>query len=155
MTWIDAALWGLFGGFAVEGLDLYGAVRRRGCWPWRARGPREVGVTGYFVAELFRLVVGSGLAWALARSGQITTAVGALAVGAAAPFLVERLTRAIPLGDTDSVQDTGLFTTDKWLATGSGSESSGQLNGAKKLRAHADEVERVGLEGDQSDRVGE
>lgn len=87
MTWIEAALWGLFGGFTVEGLDLYGAVRRHGCWPWRARGPREAGAVGYFVAELVRLVSGGVLASALAKSSQVTTAFGALAVGVAAPEL--------------------------------------------------------------------
>lgn len=77
MMWIEAALWGLFGGFAVEGLDLYVVVRRHGCWPWRVRGTREVGAAGYFIAELFRLIIASGLAWALTTSGQITTAFGA------------------------------------------------------------------------------
>jgi len=104
MSWLDAALWGVFGSFAVEGLDLYTAVRRYGCWPWRVRGPREVGALGYVVAELIRLIIGGGLAWAAAASGQLTSAVGALAVGVAAPLIVERLTRAVPL--TDSVQET-------------------------------------------------
>ena len=103
MSWIDAALWGLFGSFAVEGLDLYTAVRRHGRWPWRVRGPREVGALGYAVAELIRLIIGGGLAWAAAASGQLTSAVGALAVGVAAPLIVERITRAVPL--SDSVQE--------------------------------------------------
>lgn len=76
MTWIEAALGGLFGGFAVEGLDLYVAVRCHGCWPWRVRGTREGGAAGYFIAEFFRLFIGSGLAWALAALRQITTAFG-------------------------------------------------------------------------------
>lgn len=105
MMWFHAALWGLFGSFAVEGLDLWAAVRRRGVWPWRVRGPQEVGALGYLVAELVRLVIGGGLASAAMVSGQITTPVGALAVGIAAPLIVERLTRPIPL--TDSAPDTG------------------------------------------------
>jgi hypothetical protein len=124
MTWIEAALWGMFGGFAVEGLDLYGAVRRRGCWPWRARGPQEVGAAGYFVAELVRLVIGSGLALASVASSQVTTAFGALAVGVAAPLIVERLTRAIPL--TGSVQDAAGVTTDEWRPTASETKLNGQ-----------------------------
>lgn len=155
MTWIEAALWGLFGGFAVEGLDLYAAVRRRGCWPWRARGPREVGVAGYFVAELFRLVIGSGLAWALAESRQVTTAVAALAVGAAAPLIVERLTRAIPLIDADPLRDTAFTTTNRQLPTTSGSELNGLLTRVKKQCACADEVEKVASQGDQSDGIRE
>lgn len=103
MTWLDALLWGLFGGFTVEALDLYAAVLRRGRWPWRVRGPREVGVLGYFVAELFRLLISAGLAAALAEAGQINTPFGAVAVGIAAPLIVERLVQTIPLAD--SVQD--------------------------------------------------
>lgn len=125
----------------MEGLDLYAAVRRRGCWPWRARGPREVGAAGYFVAELFRLVIGSGLAWALAESRQITTAFGAIAVGVAAPLIVERLTQAIPL--TDSVQDTAAVVADKRLPTASGSELNGQRTPAEEQRACGDEAEKV------------
>lgn len=108
MSWLDAALWGAFGGFAVEGLELYTAVRRHGHWPWRVRGPREVGAPGYVVAELIRLIIGAGLAGAAEASGQITSAVGALAVGVAAPLIVERLARAIPL--TDPVDETGNHT---------------------------------------------
>lgn len=110
--------------FAVEGLDLYAAVRRHGCWPWRVRGPREVGAVGYVVAELIRLVIGSVLASALAESSQVTTAFGALAVGVAAPLIVERLTRAIPL--TDAVQHPALVTAAEWLPTASGSELNGR-----------------------------
>jgi hypothetical protein len=154
MTWIEAALWGLFGGFAVEGLDLYGAVRRRGCWPWQVRGPREVGAAGYFVAELFRLVIGGGLAWALSESSQITTPIGALAVGIAAPLIVERLTRAIPL--TDSLQDTAAVTADAWQpATASGSELNGQRTPAEEQHVCTDDAENVAPQGNRPGRVGE
>ena len=152
MTLIEAAVWGLFGGFAVEGLDLYGAVRRHGCWPWRVRGPREVGAAGYFVTELFRLVIGGGLACALAESSQVTTAVGAVAVGIAPPLIVERLTRAIPL--TDSVPGTGTVTADKWLPTAPGSELNGQRTPVEEQRVRADEAE-VAPQSDQPGRVGE
>ena len=152
MTWMQVALWGLFGGFAVEGLDLYGAVRR-GCWPWRARGPREVGAFGYCVAELIRLGIGSGLACALAESRQITTAVGAVAVGVAAPFIVERLTRAIPL--TDPQQDPAAMIAEKWLTTATGSDLTSQRTPVDEQRARADEAEQVASQGDQPDRVGE
>lgn len=97
MSWLEAALWGAFGGFAVEGLDFITAVRRHGRWPWRVPGPLEVGAPGYLVAELIRLIIGGGLASAMAVSGQSTSAVSALAVGVAAPLIVERLSRAIPL----------------------------------------------------------
>lgn len=155
MMWIQAAQWGLFGGFAVEGLDLYGAVRRRGCWPWQARGPREVGAAGYLVAELVRLLIGSGLASAFAESRQVTTAFGALAVGVAAPLIVERLTQAIPL--TDSTHDTTTaVTTDTWpLPTTSGSELNGQPTSDEQHRAHADMTKKIISQGGQPDRVKE
>lgn len=153
MTWIEAAGWGLFGGFAVEGLDLYTAVRRRGCWPWWARGPREVGVAGYIVAELVRLVIGSGLAWALAESRQITTAFGAVLVGVAAPLLVERITRSIPL--TDPIQDTVTVTADTCLPTASGSGLNGQRTPVEQQRACVDDDVKVVPQGDQPDRAGE
>jgi hypothetical protein len=155
MTWIEAAVWGLFGGFAVEGLDLYGAVRRRGCWPWQARGPREVGAAGYLVAELVRLLIGSGLACAFAESRQVTTAFGALAVGVAAPLIVERLTRAIPL--TDSRHDTTTaVTTDEWLLpTASGNALNGQQTSNEQQHAHADMNTKTISQGGQPDRVKE
>jgi hypothetical protein len=149
MTWIEAALWGLFGGFAVEGLDLYGAVRRHGCWPWRARGPREVGAVGYFVAELIRLVIGGALALALAESSQVTTPFAALAVGVAAPIIVERLTRVIPL--TDSVQHAVPITAD---FTASEGELNDQRIAVEPQQACADEVEKISQR-DQSGRVSE
>lgn len=152
MTWIEAALWGLSGGFAVEGLDLYAAVRRHGCWPWRVRGPREVGAVGYVVAELIRLVIGSVLASALAESSQVTTAFGALAVGVAAPLIVERLTRAIPL--TDAVQHPALVTAAEWPPTASGSELNGRRTPVEVQHACADEAEKVS-QGDQPGGVGE
>ncbi|MGH3670501.1 MAG: hypothetical protein ACRDSH_07675 [Pseudonocardiaceae bacterium] len=151
MTWIEAALWGLSGGFAVEGLDLYGAVRRHGCWPWRARGPREVGAVGYFVAEMIRLVTGGILASALAESSQVTTAFGALAVGVAAPLIVERLTRAIPL--TDSVQHTASVPAEQWRLTTSGSELNGQQAPVEAQHTCTDGAKKVARQGDQTDRM--
>ncbi|WP_051054332.1 hypothetical protein [Frankia sp. QA3] len=97
MPGVEVALWGLFGGFAVEGLDLYTAVRRSGRWPWRTGRPRAVGAWAYLVAEVVRLAIGAGLAAAAGASGQVTTAFAAVAVGIAAPLVVERLARAIPL----------------------------------------------------------
>ncbi|WP_131831609.1 hypothetical protein [Pseudofrankia asymbiotica] len=95
MTGVFAAIWGLFGGFCAEGLGFYIAVRHKVTWPWRARGGPSLLV--YASAELVRLIIGAGLAWAFAASGQIATPVAALAVGVAAPLLVERLSQAGPL----------------------------------------------------------
>jgi hypothetical protein len=91
------ALWGLFGGFAIEGLDFYTAVRRHGRLPWKGRRRREAGPWAYLCAELIRLAIGTGLAAAAAASEQVGTPIAALAVGVAAPMIIERLTHAIPL----------------------------------------------------------
>jgi hypothetical protein len=75
MVGLVAGLWGLFGGFAVEGLELYTAYQRYRRWPWQRPGGGEnstangadqelgeVGVWGYVVAEAIRLLIGAGLA---------------------------------------------------------------------------------------------
>lgn len=68
-----AGLWGLFGGFAVEGLELHAAWQRDRRWPWH-RAPQldaktaagaaqdsiEAGAMGYAVAEIVRLLIGAG-----------------------------------------------------------------------------------------------
>lgn len=110
MVGLVAGLWGLFGGFAVEGLELYAAYQRYRRWPWQRPGgggssttngadqePGEVGVWGYVVAEAIRLLIGAGLAWAAAATGQISGPLGALGVGAAAPTIIGQLMRAVPL----------------------------------------------------------
>jgi hypothetical protein len=102
VTMLTAALWGLFGGFAVEGLELYTAVRRYGRWPWQVKGQganaKEPSCPAYIVAELIRLAIGAGLAWAAQANHQITGPFGAIAVGAAAPVIIGQLAKGIPLG---------------------------------------------------------
>lgn len=110
MVGLVAGLWGLFGGFAVEGLELYAACQRYRRWPWQRPSDSEVsatngaeqelgevGVWGYVVAETIRLLIGAGLAWAAAATGQISGPLGALGVGAAAPTIIGQLMRAVPL----------------------------------------------------------
>jgi hypothetical protein len=101
MTGVLAALCGLFGSFAVEGLELYNSIRRKGRWPWQinpeTEKPSEVGQRAYLVAELIRLLIGAGLAWACAATGQIDGPLGAVSVGAAAPFIIGEITKRIPL----------------------------------------------------------
>ncbi len=103
MVGIVAGLWGLFGGFAVEGLEFYAALRRHRRCPWQLPDPTNPGavpVPGpwfYIVAEIIRLLVGAGLAWASAATGQISGPLGALGVGAAAPTIIGQITKAIPL----------------------------------------------------------
>ena len=103
MVGVEAGLWGLFGSFAVEGLELYAALRRNGRWPWKSGAQRETGKApeagpaGYAIAELIRLLIGAGLAWAAVTAGQITGPLGALGVGIAAPTIIEQLAKLIPL----------------------------------------------------------
>ncbi len=94
MTGAELMLWGLFGGFAVEGLEFAGAIRRTGSWPWRSRG--EAGPAPMLVSVLIRLTVGAGLALAAGWSDQVSGPVGALAIGVAAPLFVEQMARQLP-----------------------------------------------------------
>jgi hypothetical protein len=98
MTAWQYGLWGLFGGFAVDGLEFVGAIRRVGGWPWRL--PGEPGPLPLAVSVLIRLVVGAGLAAAAGSTGQVGGPFGAVAMGAAAPLLIEQLARQIPLTAT-------------------------------------------------------
>jgi hypothetical protein len=91
MVWWTFAGWGLFGGFVIDGLDLWKVVRSNGgSWP------RECCSIGFFVAEFIRLIAGAGLALALGQSGQVNGPIGALAVGVAAPLIAEKLAQAVP-----------------------------------------------------------
>ncbi len=96
MSLWEYTLWGLFGGFAVDGLELWRAVKRnRGIMP-----PRYCR-RGTLVTEIVRLAVGAGLATAFGASHQISGELGALIVGAGAPIILERLLAQLPdeLGD--------------------------------------------------------
>jgi hypothetical protein len=95
MTWLEAAVWGVFGGFAVEGLEFVRAIRRTGGWPWRQVG--EPGLFPLATSVVIRLVVGGGLAVATVAAGQVQGPFGALAVGVAAPLLIEQILGYIPV----------------------------------------------------------
>lgn len=95
---VQAGLWGLAGGFVVDGLEFYTTVRRYGCLPWKVKGPGlEAGRTAYLVAESVRMLIGGILASGAASSGQVSGPLAAIAIGVAAPLMVERLTTLIPL----------------------------------------------------------
>lgn len=112
VTGVEFVLWGLFGGFSVEGLDLYTAIRGHRRWPWQRDPAKKEGGTGsaaddpevnepgaaaYLVAGLIRLVIGAGLALAAGASNQIDSPVAAIAVGVAAPLIFERLAKTVPI----------------------------------------------------------
>lgn len=91
MEWWELGGWGLFGGFIVDGLEFWRLVRTNGgIWPVQYRSFASI------AAEIIRLVAGAGLAIAFGKSGQITGAIGAVAIGAAAPLIVEKLAQQLP-----------------------------------------------------------
>jgi hypothetical protein len=75
----------------VEGLDLYRAIHRVGGFP--VGRPGEVSLGAYLFAFVLRVEVGAGLAAAFGASSQIAGPLGALAVGVAAPKIVEQIVR--------------------------------------------------------------
>lgn len=91
MTWWYFAFWGLFGGFIVDGIDMWHQVRKNnGKWP-----PSCLSIA-FFIAEIIRLAAGAGLAVAFGGSGQVNGPLGALAIGVAAPLIVEKLSSFLP-----------------------------------------------------------
>ncbi|MEV0133103.1 hypothetical protein AB0H83_32155 [Dactylosporangium sp. NPDC050688] len=91
MSAAGAATWGLFAALALECLDLLGALRRSGRPPWRGSG--EAGGAPYAISVALRCLAGTGLAAAVAASGQVTAPGAAAAVGLAAPLLLTHLVR--------------------------------------------------------------
>ncbi|WP_157515539.1 hypothetical protein [Nocardiopsis trehalosi] len=98
MSALAFALWGLFGAAAVEGLQFNNAVRRLQCWPWL--GASEPSFGPWLTSVFIRLGVGSGLALAAGSTGQVSGAFGALAVGVAAPYIIEQLSRSASVVNT-------------------------------------------------------
>lgn len=88
----QALLWGAFGGFAVEALDLSTAIRRCGKWPWKRRG--EPDMAPYLASIFIRTSVGAGLAAAAAASHQVTTVFAAVTTGVAAPLILENMAKS-------------------------------------------------------------
>jgi len=86
-----AALWGFMGAAAIEAWDLYGAIHRVKGFPWQVAG--EVALAPYLVSVLIRVLLGVGMADAFVASGQANGPVGVVAIGIAAPKLLEQLAR--------------------------------------------------------------
>ena len=94
------AAWGAFGGLAVEAIQFYGAIRRTGKWPWKTKG--EPGPLPLLVSVIIRVGVGFGLALAAAQTKQISGPLGAIAVGVAAPLLIEQMGQQVPTDGQES-----------------------------------------------------
>jgi len=97
MTWWGYALWGAFGGLAVEAVEFYGAIRRVNGWPWRMKGEPPPLPLAFSV--MIRVGVGLGLVLAAGLAGKISTPFEAIAVGVAAPLLIEQMTKRVRLSD--------------------------------------------------------
>jgi hypothetical protein len=91
MQWYELMLWGLLGGFLIDGLAFYRAVQAS-----NGRVPARYKRWGTWIAQAVRLVIGGGLVVALGRSGQVTTAAAAVAVGVAAPAILEKMSESVP-----------------------------------------------------------
>lgn len=95
MSWWQYALWGGFGGFAVEATQFRGALRRTGDWPWKT--PGELPLAPLVASVIIRVGLGIVLAAAAGETGQIAGPFGAFAVGVAAPLVIEQMARQVPL----------------------------------------------------------
>ncbi|MFW5420946.1 hypothetical protein J0910_30465 [Nocardiopsis sp. CNT-189] len=104
MTALACALWGLFGAFAIEGLQFNSAIRRTRCWPWQYPGEPSFGP--WAASVVIRLGIGTGLAAAAGLGDQISGAFGALAVGIAAPYIIEQLSRSARLTRDGAAADS-------------------------------------------------
>ena len=103
MTWWEAALWGGFGGLAVELVQFLGAIHRHRKWPWQVAG--EVPADILLVSALVRVLLGCGLAAAANQTGQFTGPLGAVVVGVAAPLLVEQMAKRAAFGQPEGEKD--------------------------------------------------
>lgn len=102
MAEVAGGLRGLFGGFAVEGLEPYTELRPSGRQPEATATSRHwkgarTGPAGYAIAETARLFIGAGPAWAAAATRQIARPLNAPGVGIAAPTIIGQLAEAILL----------------------------------------------------------
>lgn len=101
----DLALWGAAGGLMVEAIQFYGAIKATGTWPWRSPGePRPLPL---LVSVAIRVGVGFGLALAAADNNQVTGGFGAIAIGVAAPLLIEQMAKTVPSTHTKTEVDNG------------------------------------------------
>lgn len=94
MNVATAGLAGLAGVISIELLHIGELVRHRRP-PWRG----DVGLLAFILAEVIRILLGTGLAVAAAAANQISGVLGAFAVGVVAPTVLESVGRRIPISD--------------------------------------------------------
>lgn len=91
-------MWGLIGGLSAEAMELYAVVHRTPKWSWKEPLP-GTGTGAFIAAVIIRVSVGAVLASAFAGSHQVSGPLAAFTLGVAAPYVIQRLARAIPLSD--------------------------------------------------------
>jgi hypothetical protein len=107
----EAALWGLLGVALVEAYELRAATMSDGSlrWPWCDTQGRCV-VSGYAVAVVCRVVMGTGLNAVYAAAHQMGGPVAAFTIGITAPLIMARLTEQKPEPPKRSDEDSPLAT---------------------------------------------
>lgn len=90
-SWLLFAIWGLLGGLLVDGLEFWGIVRANS-----GRCPERYRTLPFVVAEILRLGAGAVLAVAFGTANQATAPLGVMAIGMAAPLVVEKLSQRVP-----------------------------------------------------------
>lgn len=86
-------LCGVGGGALVSLVTLYRYVQLKSQWPWKVKnGPT---IPMWVTVELIRIVLGGGVAWGLAATGQLGV-LGAIMVGAGAPAIIDKWQLAAP-----------------------------------------------------------
>jgi hypothetical protein len=99
MTAGQAALWGAFGGLAVELVEFHRVLRQTGTWPWNIQG--EPSASMWLASIVIRIGLGLGLAVAGAETGEIAGPFAAIGAGVAAPLIIEQLGKP-PSGHGDA-----------------------------------------------------
>lgn len=99
----SATAWGLVGGLCVEALALHALIHK--AKKWTLRKPIPQGLAAYLISVIVRAGVGAGLAAAAAGSGQVSGSFGAFGLGVAAPLIIEKLSRTIPVDDASPIPD--------------------------------------------------
>jgi hypothetical protein len=92
--WAGAG-WGLAGGMCVEALWLHSHIRSAARWSWRKPIPQ--GLTAYVISVVTRVGAGAVVAAAAAGSNQASGTLAAFGIGVAAPLVVQKLARGVPL----------------------------------------------------------
>ncbi|MFF4820139.1 hypothetical protein ACFY2K_36830 [Kitasatospora sp. NPDC001309] len=89
MQMLAACLWGLGGAAAIEAWTLHERINSVGGFPWTYRG--QMKLAPYVVAVAIRLSVGVIVTAASTASNQVAGPVGALAIGIAAPQILQQM----------------------------------------------------------------